>query len=100
MEIVKVPGQAFLALVESYLSENYELWLIVKEMPEKKAFSCKEKGCGKPFDAIAPDDDHTKPSLEPIEGAVLRVPKCPDGHENEIYWTVQEPKVFFTRKTS
>jgi hypothetical protein len=85
-EIVDVPKQAFLGLVEGFLSGNYQLYLIVEEMAEKKTFSCKEKGCGKPFDAYPPDDEHVVPRLESAEGAVDRTYKCPEGHENTIFW--------------
>lgn len=93
-EIVEVPERAFLGLVEGYLSGNYRLYLIVEEMAEKKTFSCKQKGCGKPFDAYPPDSEHTIPSLEPREGAIERTPKCSDGHENTIYWVKGAGHIF------
>jgi hypothetical protein len=62
----------FLGLVEAYLSGDYRLYLVVEELSQKKTFSCKEKGCGLPFDAWPPDDEHVIPRLEPAEGSVPR----------------------------
>jgi len=95
-----VSKEAFLGLVEGFLSGNYRVYLFVEEMGEKKTFSCKEKGCGKPFDAWPPDEEHIVPRLEPAEGAVPRTYKCEDEgkHENTIYWLKEtEPKLFFTK---
>ena len=86
-QIVEVPAKAFLALVESYISGEYRVYLVVERiLSVKETFSCKEKGCGKPFDAWSPDTIHTVPRLEPTEDAIPRSYKCPDGHENTIYW--------------
>ena len=64
-EIVEVPKEAFLGLVEGFLNQNYRLFLSVEELPDKKTFSCKEKGCGKPFDAYPPDGIHTYGRMAP-----------------------------------
>jgi len=97
-EIVEVPAEAFSSLVESYLNGNYRLYLIVEEMPEKKTFSCKEKSCGLPFDAYPPDDAHTDALLDPTKDAVERSYKCPDGHENTLYWVKPPSGVFVATK--
>lgn len=85
-EVVDVPKGAFLGLVEAFLSGNYRLYLTVEEMAEKKTFSCKEKGCGAPFDVYPPDDAHTIALLEQREGSIERTYTCPNNHENTIYW--------------
>lgn len=95
-EVVEVPERAFLGLVEGYLSGNYRLYLVVEELSQKKTFSCKEKGCGKPFDAYPPDDEHVIPRLESAEGAVDRTYKCPEGHENTIFWLKGAGHAFLT----
>ena len=97
-DIVDVPKEAFLGLVEGFLSGNYRLYLFVEEMGEKKTFSCKEKGCGLPFDAWPPDEEHIVPRLEPADGAVERTYSCPANHENAIYWFKEtEPKLAFSK---
>ena len=95
-EGVEVPKEAFLGLVEGFLNQNYRLFLSVEELPEKKTFSCKEKGCGKPFDAYPPDGIHTAASVEKTEDAVERTYKCPDGHENTLYWLGPPKPVFMS----
>lgn len=94
---MEVPRQAFLGLVEGFLKEEkYRLSLIVEELSEKKVFSCKEEGCGKPFDAYPPDDEHTIPHLEEKPDTVKRSYKCADGHINPIWWEKREYKVYST----
>ena len=98
-EIVEVPAKAFVALAESYISGEYQVYLIVERiLSVKETFSCKEKGCGKPFDAWSPDTIHTVPRLEPTEAAVPRSYKCPKDHENTIYW-LKGSSQRFIRKT-
>jgi hypothetical protein len=94
-EILEVPKGMFRGLVEGFLSENCRLWLVVEGMTEKKIFSCKD--CGKPFDAYPPDDAHVNASLEQTQNAIPRTYKCAENHENTIYWTKFEPKLFTSR---
>ena len=96
MEIIEVPRQVFLALTEGFLKEEkYRLTLFVEELSEKKVFSCKEEGCGKPFDAHPPDDEHTIPRLEEKPDTVKRSYKCTDGHINTIWWEKRSVGVAF-----
>jgi len=57
-----------------------------------------EKGCGKPFDAYPPDGIHTAASVEKTEDAVERTYKCPDGHENTLYWLGPPKPVFMSTR--
>ena len=59
----------------------------MKELTEKKTFSCSNSGCGKPFDAHQPDDIHTIASVEKKKGSIERIYKCPRKHKNKIYWS-------------
>ena len=84
-EIVKVPKEAFLGLVEAFLSEGRTLYLIVEGMTEKKEFGCDH--CGTKIESWSPDDSHTILELDAGSGALERKIKCPKcGKENTRYW--------------
>ena len=98
METIEIPKQAFLGLFEGFLNEaGYKLTLIVEELTRERKFSCKEVGCGEPFIAYPPDDEHIIPKLEQIEGAVSRSYKCPKGHVNTVYWITEVARFLMTR---
>jgi len=97
---IEVPKQVFLGLVEGFLNEEgYTLYLVVEELVVKKTFSCKQEGCGKPFDAYSPDDEHTVPHLEEKPDAIWRSPKCPNGHINVVWWGKEAGPKFTFLKT-
>jgi hypothetical protein len=97
-EGVEVPKEAFLGLVEAFLSENYRLWLIVEDLPEKKTFGCKEKGCAMSFTVYPPDDMHTTAVVERREDAIERTYQCSEGHENTLYWVGPPKPAFMTSR--
>ena len=94
-----MPRESFLGLVEGFLNQNNRLYPYVEEMAQKKTFSCKERGCGKPFDAWPPDDMHIIPNLEKKEGAIERSYQCPDKHINVIYWEKSAGHIPIVRST-
>lgn len=87
-KIVEVPPKAFLALVESYLNDNYALELIVRGMTVKKEFGCDH--CGAGIVAWSPDDQHTILRLKSEEESIERKIKCGKCEKENIrYWVKQ-----------
>ena len=98
MKTIALPKQAFLGMVEGFLNQTgFKLYLMVVKLPEKKVLSCKQEGCGKPFDAHPPNETHTVPLLEEKPNTILRSYQCPDKHVNKIWWTKEaDPIAKFT----
>ncbi|MGA8857039.1 MAG: hypothetical protein WB643_07715, partial [Candidatus Bathyarchaeia archaeon] len=75
----------FLPLVEAFLSEGYELCLIVRGLTVKKEFGC--DFCGAGIVAWSPDDRHTILRLEKESDSIERKIKCGKCEkENTRHW--------------
>ena len=86
-DIVDVPKEAFLGLVEGFLSGNYRLYLIVESLATKKEIGCSGQYCTEILKIASPDDEHTEISLEkPKEPSIEREYKCSQGHITKVYW--------------
>lgn len=84
-EMVEVPKEAFLGLVEAFLSEGRSLYLIVEGMTAKKEFGCDQ--CGAKIESWSPDDQHTILRLKAEGDSLERKIKCEKcGKENTRYW--------------
>jgi len=97
LEIVKVPRQAFLGLVEAFLSEGRDLILCVRGLTVKKEFGCDH--CGAGIVAWSPDDQHiifrVGKESESIERKIVCTnPNCKK--ENVRYWVKEAGPVFMT----
>jgi len=92
-EIVEVPRQAFLGLVEAFLSEGRNLYLVVEGMTEKKEFGC--DNCGARIEIWSPDDSHVILELDSTSASLERKIKCPKcGKENVRYWRASGMPIF------
>jgi DNA-directed RNA polymerase subunit M/transcription elongation factor TFIIS len=93
---VGIPRQAFLGLVEAFLSENCQLYLIVRRLVVTKVFGCDH--CGASIMASSPDDQHTilsvKAEGESLERKIV-CEKCKK--ENIRHWVKEAGHVFLTR---
>jgi len=98
-EVVEVSAKAFLALVESYLSEDYRLYLIVERLVAKKEIGCSGQYCTEILTVASPDDRHTEVALEKSgEGdCIEREYKCYKGHITKVYWYYRPPRIFTAR---
>jgi hypothetical protein len=84
----EVSSAVFRDLVESYLSRNYRLYLIVEGLPEKKEIGCSGQYCTEILTVAPPDDTYINISLDkPKEGDFKeREYKCSKGHVTKVYW--------------
>jgi hypothetical protein len=87
-EIVKVSKEAFLGLVEGYLSEDRPLYLIVEGMAVTKEIGCSGQYCTEILKVASPDDNYTEVALQkPAEREFIeREYKCKEGHITKVYW--------------
>jgi hypothetical protein len=86
-EISEVSKSDFLALVESYLSGNYRLYLIVERLAEKKEIGCSGQYCTEILTVAPPDDRYVNVALDKPEGDCKeREYKCGQGHITKVYW--------------
>jgi hypothetical protein len=84
-EIVEVPREAFLALVESFLNGNYQLYPTVRGMTVKRKIGCDH--CGATVPAWSPDDRNTILSINSGKESVERKIKCEKcKRDNLRYW--------------
>jgi hypothetical protein len=84
-EIVEVPRQALVGLVEGFLNEGRTLYLIVEGMTEKKEFGCDH--CGAGIVAWSPDDQYTILRLKSEGDSLERKIVCEKcKKENTRYW--------------
>lgn len=87
-EIVEVPRQAFLGLVEAFLSEGRGLCLIVEGMTVKREFGCDHCGAGNV--AWSPDDQYTILRLKAEGDSLERKIKCGKCEKENIRYWVKE----------
>lgn len=86
-EIVDVPKEAFLGLVEAFLNEDCRLYLIVESLATKKEIGCSGQYCTEILKVASPDDEHTEISLEkPKDPSIEREYKCSSEHITKVYW--------------
>jgi DNA-directed RNA polymerase subunit M/transcription elongation factor TFIIS len=92
---MKVPRKVFPSLVEAFLNEGYDLYLVVKSLTSKKDFGCDH--CGATITVASPDDEHTILSLKQEKDSLERKIVCPNcKKENTRYWLKQAGAAFFT----